>query len=210
MSPASYLTPALLALVHVLVCFADELKVDTTFKPDECERLSKKYDRLKMHYTGTLASDGSKFDSSHDRSEPFEFQIGVGQVIKGWDEGLLDMCVGEKRTLTIPSDLGYGETGSGDKIPPGATLKFDVEMVDIQDGEAPPNVFKQIDSDGDKKLTQDEVSNFIKDQMKDSGAPSEDDEAHNKMVSEIFSHEDKDKDGYISHDEFSGPKHDEL
>lgn len=99
----------------------------------ECERKSKKGDVLSMHYTGTLYSDCSKFDSSRDRDEPFEFALGQGQVIRGWDDGLRGMCVGEVRKLTIPSDLGYGDAGSGDSIPGGSTLVFDVELLDIKE-----------------------------------------------------------------------------
>jgi FK506-binding protein 2 len=80
--------------------------------------------------TGSLV-DGSVFDSSRTRGDPFEFTLGKGQVIKGWDSGLLDMCVGEKRILTIPSGLGYGDSGSGEKIPGGSTLIFDVELIAI-------------------------------------------------------------------------------
>ena len=84
-----------------------------------------------MHYVGTLA-DGTKFDSSRDRNRPFETVIGVGQVIRGWDEGVPGMKIGERRKLTIPSDLGYGPTGSPPKIPGGATLVFDVELMNIK------------------------------------------------------------------------------
>ncbi|CAM9568179.1 unnamed protein product [Phaeothamnion confervicola] len=85
-----------------------------------------------MHYTGKLYKDCKKFDSSLDRGDPFSFTLGRGQVIKGWDSGLLGMCVGEKRKLTIPSDLGYGDAGTpGGDIPPGATLVFDVELLEI-------------------------------------------------------------------------------
>lgn len=91
----------------------------------------KKGQIVRVHYTGKLAN-GQKFDSSVDRGEPFEFQIGTGQVIKGWDEGVLSMKVGGKRTLIIPSSLGYGARGVGGVIPPDAELHFDVELLGVK------------------------------------------------------------------------------
>jgi len=88
-----------------------------------------------MHYTGWLYENGAKgkkFDSSLDRGQPFEFQIGAGRVIRGWDEGVATMKVGGKRTLIIPANLGYGARGAGGVIPPNATLMFDVELLGLK------------------------------------------------------------------------------
>ena len=122
---------------------ASGLKVGYFAKPEACEREVKSGDTISIHYTGTLAS-GVKFDSSYDRAEPFKFQIGKGRVFKGWEEGVLGMCVGEKRKLVVPPALGYGEEGAGGKtIPPGATLFFHLELMDIEKAATSDPVLQQ-------------------------------------------------------------------
>jgi FKBP-type peptidyl-prolyl cis-trans isomerase len=116
-----------------------EKKVVTTASGLQYEELkegtgpaAKAGDTVSVHYTGTLKSNGKKFDSSLDRGQPFEFKLGARMVIKGWDEGVAGMKVGSKRKLIIPSDLAYGPDGRPPVIPPAADLVFEVELLKIK------------------------------------------------------------------------------
>lgn len=112
---------------------ADELKVETLREPQDPDGTKAQPGHtLLVHYVGTL-TDGTKFDSSRDRKDFFTFKLGEGQVIKGWDQGLVGMQDGEIRKLTIPSHLGYGEKGVPGLIPPNATLVFEIELLEIWD-----------------------------------------------------------------------------
>ncbi|KAI9715257.1 MAG: hypothetical protein M1812_006068 [Candelaria pacifica] len=146
------LSLAVLATTVAYVAAAEdsEVKIEILHAVD-CNRKTQKGDDIEVHYRGTLASDGSEFDASYKRGTPLSFTVGNGQVIKGfvlytsdmdwfigangffwdrWDDNLLDMCVGEKRRLTIPSKFGYGDRGMG-PIPPKATLIFETELMAI-------------------------------------------------------------------------------
>eukprot|EP00795_Rhopilema_esculentum_P008089 gene8089-14005_t len=196
-------------------------KIDSLYIPRHCTRKTQKGDLLVVHYTGWLAKSGRKFDTTVDvrrRYVPFEFVLGTGYVIRGWEKGLLNMCRGEKRKLVVPSVLGYGRKGLRGIIPPNATLVFEVDLLDMRRATpnyAPMDLFTSLDKDGDKKLSRDEVSAYVKYQNKiyrhpNAAKPTE--EEHEQMVDQIFQREDRDKDGHISHSEFSGPKmpHTEL
>jgi len=170
--------------------------------PTECEDDEKVIEGkfLKMHYTGTIdeSSDagekGKQFDSSRDRDMTFDLQIGQGMVIAGWDEGLIGLCQGAKAKLVIPPEKGYGEGGAGEDIPGGATLNFDVEIVDVsEEGPAETNLFTELDTNEDGKLDREEVSAYFT-------------KMGSEMPEDLWDSEDSDKDGVISWEEFTGPK----
>ncbi|KAF2795346.1 hypothetical protein K505DRAFT_324126 [Melanomma pulvis-pyrius CBS 109.77] len=135
-----FITLRALPLCLLLSSFAaaQQLGIEVT-KPVECTRKTETGDKISVHYRGTLESDGSEFDASYNRGQPFQFKLGAGQVIAGWDQGLLGMCIGEGRKLTIPPALGYGYEANGG-IPAGSTLIFETELMGIDgvEAEAPP------------------------------------------------------------------------
>ncbi|KAL3927695.1 MAG: hypothetical protein SGBAC_012976 [Bacillariaceae sp.] len=106
-------------------------------KEGDGQTFPKQGDQLTMHYTGTLTDGGKQFDSSVSRGRPFQFVIGIGQVIQGWDEGVIQMSLGEKAKLQISSDFGYGARGAPGAIPPNADLTFEVELLAIGTNKAP-------------------------------------------------------------------------
>lgn len=128
----------LLWLGYPSTTYAKEVKPPTTLETKDSKKgkgaLAEKGKTVSVHYTGWLwdkGKPGTKFDSSLDRGTPFQFLLGGGQVIKGWDQGVAGMKVGGKRRLTIPPDLGYGANGAAPVIPPNATLIFDVELLGV-------------------------------------------------------------------------------
>ena len=128
---------------------ATDLKIETVIEGNGAIASTGK--RVSIHYKGML-SDGDVFDASGPRGKPFSFEIGAGQVIRGWEQGVSGMKVGEVRKLTIPPKLGYGSRGGGDTIPPNATLIFEIELLDVSDpitlGQANPEMFIRAQKDG--------------------------------------------------------------
>ncbi|KAI9703450.1 MAG: Peptidyl-prolyl cis-trans isomerase fpr2 [Bogoriella megaspora] len=120
---------ALVPLLALTTALDKPLNIEVTH-PVTCERKSKSGDKIEAHYRGTLESDGSEFDASYNRGQPLSFNLGKGMVIKGWDEGLLDMCIGEKRKLTIQPEWAYGSRAMG-PIPANSVLIFETELVSI-------------------------------------------------------------------------------
>ena len=122
----------------------DNIRIGVKFRPQRCKERTQKGDYLAVHYNGTFFSNGKEFDSSILREEPFVFQLGMGQTILGWERGLQNMCVNERRRLVVPAGMAYGETGgygSERKINPHATLVYEVELLDIlAENEAAPHL----------------------------------------------------------------------
>ena len=127
--------------------FAGDLQIKNNIEGEGIEIIN--HSKIQVHYLGKF-EDGTKFDSSYDRGEPLSFQIGLSQVIEGWEKGLMGMKVEGKRTLIIPPELAYGERGAGDLIPPNTTLIFDIEIIDVQ-----PPMYSLVITDEIKSLQKD-------------------------------------------------------
>lgn len=199
--------------------------------PKDCTRKAAAGDVISMHYRGTL-ENGNEFDSSYSRNQPFEFKLGAGMVIAGWEQGVPGMCIGEKRKLTIPSHLAYGDRGFGDIIPAKSTLIFEIELIGIkgyskdteekyedldkegndeeeegnfEDGHTHdhPDTFEALDLDGNKEISMEEMKQYIKKYHDASEEVAVDDEnSVETIVGEIFQEDDKNKDGVISFQEY--------
>ncbi|KAJ3592352.1 hypothetical protein NHX12_007479 [Muraenolepis orangiensis] len=187
-----------------------EVKIEVVFMPSECNQKSKKGDLINVHYDGYLAEDGSQFycSRSDKAGHPQWFVLGVGQVIKGLDVGMVDMCPGEKRKITVPSSLGFGEKGKA-PVPPNATLVFEVELYSVSRGPRSMEAFQEIDLDKDKTLTKEEVKHYLKLEYERTGTPK-DEPFYEKIMADIFRKSDHDSNGLITSKEYNVYEHDEL
>ena len=179
----------------------EELKITVYEGPTECDEADrvKVGDQLGMHYTGTIDESsktgeaGTHFDSSRGRGV-LDITIGFGDLIDGWDKGLIGLCKGAKAILIIPPEMGYGSNGAGDVIPGGATLRFDVEVVYVTEPPPVPNLFPKLDVNEDGVLAPEEI--LVHFRQEDPTA---------EMPPELMEKEDKNNDGVVSREEFGGP-----
>ncbi|XP_018431553.1 PREDICTED: peptidyl-prolyl cis-trans isomerase FKBP14 [Nanorana parkeri] len=199
---------ALLACASAALIPEPEVEIKVLEKPFICNRKTKNGDMLLVHFEGFLESNGTRFHSTYaDNNQPVWFTLGIKEGIKGWDKGLKDMCVGEKRKLIIPPSLAYGKEGKG-KIPPESTLIFDINLIDIRNGPRSHESFQEMDLNDDWKLSKEEVKAYLKAEFEKHGN-SINETHHDVLVESIFEKEDEDTDGFISAREFTYV-HDEL
>ncbi|KAG8517522.1 LOW QUALITY PROTEIN: Peptidyl-prolyl cis-trans isomerase FKBP9, partial [Galemys pyrenaicus] len=203
---------------------SDSISITSHYKPPDCSVLSKKGDFLKYHYNASLL-DGTLLDSTWNLGKTYNIVLGSGQVVLGMDMGLREMCVGEKRTVIIPPHLGYGEAGVAGEVPGSAVLVFDIELLELVAGlpegymfvwndEVSPNLFEEIDKDGNGEVLLEEFSEYIHAQVasgKGKLAPGFDAEM---IVKNMFTNQDRNGDGKVTAEEFKlkdqEAKHDEL
>ncbi|NP_001136423.1 FKBP prolyl isomerase 7 L homeolog precursor [Xenopus laevis] len=188
----------------------EQVKIEVLHLPSECSQKSKRGDLVNAHYDAYLAQNMTKLSCSRATKDghPKWFVLGVGQVIKGLDIALMGMCSGEKRKAIIPPSLAYGEAGH-DKIPPNATLMFEIELYGINRGPRSAEAFYQIDLNNDKQLSKDEISHYLTEEFKKDGK-QRDPSVHGTILTDIFHKNDRDEDGFISAKEYNVYGHDEL
>lgn len=203
---------------------SDSTDVTVTFRPQECQRQTKKGDFVKYHYNASLM-DGSSIDSTYNYGKTYNIVLGANQVVPGMEEGLVGMCVGERRHLVIPPHLGYGERGVTDEVPGSAVLVFDVELMEYEEGlpegymfiwneEVSPDLFSEMDKDDNKQVEASEFTDYIMRQVSEGKgrlAPGFD---PYRIIDNMFSNQDRDGDGKITENEFKlkadEAAHDEL
>ncbi|GCB63077.1 peptidyl-prolyl cis-trans isomerase FKBP7 [Scyliorhinus torazame] len=208
--PSALLLYSLVSTAIFNCIYAEEVKIEVLYKPENCPVKSKRGDALNAHYDGYLAKDGSKVYCSRTDNEghPKWFILGVGQVIKGLDIGMTGMCEGEKRKLMIPPSLGYGVIGK-ENIPPNSTLIFEIELYGVRRGPRSVESFKLIDLDGDSKLSRDELKIYLQEEFK-KDTRKQDPSYKDRVLADILRKNDHDGDGYISTREYNVFQHDEL
>uniref|UniRef100_A0A8C5DA74 peptidylprolyl isomerase n=1 Tax=Gouania willdenowi TaxID=441366 RepID=A0A8C5DA74_GOUWI len=204
---------------------SDNTKVTVTFKPEECDKQTKKGDFVKYHYNASLM-DGTHIDSTFDYGKTYNIVLGANQVVPGMEDGLMEMCVGEKRHLVIPPHLGYGERGVTGEVPGSAVLLFDIELVDVEEGlpegymfiwneDVSPDLFAVIDKDQNQALEPSEFTDYIMQQVNEGKgrlAPGFD---PYRIIDNMFTNQDRNGDGKITEAEFKlkadeAAAHDEL
>uniref|UniRef100_UPI00398ECBBD peptidyl-prolyl cis-trans isomerase FKBP7 n=1 Tax=Pristiophorus japonicus TaxID=55135 RepID=UPI00398ECBBD len=195
---------------HVCAKAEEEVKIEVVYRPENCHQKSKRGDALNAHYDGFLAKDGSQIYCSRTENEghPKWFILGIGQVIKGLDIGMVGMCEGEKRKLIIPPSLGYGAVGKGN-IPPNSTLIFEAELYSVRRGPRSMESFHSIDLDSDRKISRDELQIYLNGEFK-RDTRNQDPFYKERVLTDIFQKNDRDGDGYISAREYNIFQHDEL
>lgn len=179
-------------------------------RPTECERPTRKGDLIKVTFNATIGDTTGAFSKRY-MTEPLEFVIGDGEMIAGFDAGVVDMCPGELRHISVPAKYAYEGNGMGGELPSRATLYFFVRLVSTESiakhKARKPNAFSNIDEDGDKLISRDEVHSYLK---KNGVKDVVGDHGLKQITRDIFREEDRNSNGYIEHVEFSGAKKDEL
>uniref|UniRef100_A0A3Q3X3Q3 peptidylprolyl isomerase n=1 Tax=Mola mola TaxID=94237 RepID=A0A3Q3X3Q3_MOLML len=204
---------------------SDNAEFSVTYKPDECKKQTKKGDYIKYHYNASLM-DGTVIDSTYNYEKTYNIVLGANQVVPGMEDGLLDMCVGERRHLVIPPHLGYGERGVSGEVPGSAVLVFDIELIDMEEGlpegymfiwneDVSPDLFSDMDKDDNKQVEHSEFTDYIMRQVAEGKgrlAPGFD---PYHIIDNMFSNQDRNGDGKITEAEFKlkadeSAAHDEL